>query len=115
MDVILFLIKELKKMVLFIYTRKGCCICDKLKNDLNNININNFNTKLEILEVDIDRFDLYKNDFKKYDHQVPVLALQLNESKEIIELPRVSPRLKGLQLDNWLKKNINQILVKASK
>ncbi len=115
MDVILFLIKELKKMVLFIYTRKGCCICDKLKNDLNNININNFNPKLEILEVDIDRFDLYKNDFKKYDHQVPVLALQLTESKEIIELPRVSPRLKGLQLDNWLKKNINHILVKASK
>jgi len=114
-DVILFLIKELKKMVLFIYTRKGCCICDKLKNDLNSININNFNPKLEILEVDIDRFDLYKNDFKKYDHQVPVLALQLNESKEIIELPRVSPRLKGLQLDNWLKKNINHILVKASK
>ena len=68
-------------MVLFIYTRKGCCICDKLKNDLNSININNFNPKLEILEVDIDRFDLYKNDFKKYDHQVPVLALQLNESK----------------------------------
>ena len=115
MDVILFLIKELKKMVLFIYTRKGCCICDKLKKDLNNININNFNPKLEILEVDIDRFDLYKNDFKKYDHQVPVLALQLTESKEIIELPRVSPRLKGLQLDNWLKKNINHILVKASK
>ena len=112
---ILFLIKELKKMVLYIYTRKGCCICDKLKNDLNNININNFNPKLEILEVDIDRFDLYKNDFKKYDHQVPVLALQLTESKEIIELPRVSPRLKGLQLDNWLKKNINHILVKASK
>ena len=113
MDVILFLIK--KKMVLFIYTRKGCCICDKLKNDLNNININKLNPKLEIFEVDIDRFDLYRNDFKKYDHQVPVLALQLTESKEIIELPRVSPRLKGLQLDNWLKKNINYILVKASK
>ena len=102
-------------MVLFIYTRKGCCICDKLKNDLNNINISNFYPKLEIFEVDIDRFDLYKNDFKKYDHQVPVLALQLNESQEIIELPRISPRLKGLQLVDWLKKNINNILVKLSK
>jgi len=101
-------------MVLFLYTRKGCCICEKLKNDLNKINIDNFNPKLEIFEVDIDRFDLYKNDFKKYDHQVPVLALQLTKSKEIIELPRVSPRLKGLQLDNWLKKNINHILVKVS-
>jgi len=101
-------------MVLFLYTRKGCCICDKLKSDLNNINVNKFNPKLEIFEVDIDRFDLYKNDFKKYDHQVPVLALQLNNSKEIIELPRVSPRLKGLQLDDWLKKNINLILFKGS-
>ena len=99
-------------MVLFIYTRKGCCICDKLKNYLNDIN-NNYNPKLEIFEVDIDRFDLYKNDFKKYDHQVPVLALQLKDSKEIFELPRVSPRLKGLQLNNWLKKNINNILGKA--
>ena len=102
-------------MVLFLYTRKGCCICDKLKSDLNNININNINPQLEIFEVDIDRFDLYKNDFKKYDHQVPVLALQLNESQEIIELPRISPRLKGLQLVDWLKKNINNILVKLSK
>ena len=102
-------------MVLFIYTRKGCCICDKLKNDLNNINISNFYPKLKIFEVDIDRFDLYKNDFKKYDHKVPVLALQLNESQEIIELPSISPRLKGLQLVDWLKKNINYILVKLSK
>ena len=102
-------------MVLFIYTRKGCCICDKLKNDLNNINIKNFNHKLEILEVDIDRFDLYKNDFKKYDHEVPVLALQLENSREILELPRVSPRLKGLQLNNWLKKHINNISYKSSK
>ena len=102
-------------MVLFIYTRKGCCICDKLKNDLNNINIIKFYPKLKIFEVDIDRFDLYKNDFKKYDHQVPVLALQLDESQEIIELPRISPRLKGLQLVDWLKKNINYILVKLSK
>ena len=102
-------------MVLFIYTRKGCCICDKLKNDLNNINISNFYPKLKIFEVDIDRFALYNNDYKKYDHLVPVLALQLNESKEIFELPRVSPRLKDLQLSNWLEKHINDILVKVSK
>ena len=102
-------------MVLYIYTRKGCCICDKLKNDLNNLNINNFYPQLKIFEVDIDRFDLYKNDFKKYDHQVPVLALQLPDSKEIVELPRVSPRLKTFQLNNWLKKNINYFLDKARK
>ena len=102
-------------MILFLYTRKGCCICNKLKKDLNDLNINNFYPNLKIFEVDIDRFDLYSNDFKKYDHQVPVLALQLKDSTKIFELPRVSPRLKALQLNNWLKKNINNILVKASK
>ena len=102
-------------MVLFLYTRQGCCICNKLKNDLNNLNINNLYPNLKIFEIDIDRFDLYKDDFKKYDHQVPVLALQLTDSKEVFELPRVSPRLKTFQLNNWLKKNINYFLDKARK
>ena len=102
-------------MVLFIYTRKGCCICKELNSNLHNLNINDIYPKLKILEIDIDRFDLYKNDFKKYDHQVPVLALQLPDSKEIVELPRVSPRLNGIQFTNWLKKNINNILGKAIK
>ena len=102
-------------MDLFLYTRKGCCICDKLKNDLDNLNIKNLYPNLEIFEIDIDRFDLYRDNFKKYDHQVPVLALQLKDSKEIFELPRVSPRLKTFQLNNWLKKNINYFLDKARK
>ena len=100
-------------MVLFIYTRKGCCICKELNSNLHNLNINDIYPKLKILEIDIDRFDLYKNDFKKYDHQVPVLALKIIGSKEIFELPRVSPRLRGSQLNNWLQKNINNILVKV--
>ena len=33
-------------------------------------------------------------------------------SKEIIELPRISPRLKDDQLKNWFQKNINTILKK---
>ena len=103
-------------MKIFIFVRQGCCLCDSLKNKLAKINLNELFPNLEELkEIDIDRFDLYKNDFKKYDHQVPVLALKLNESQEIIELPRISPRLKGLQLVDWLKKNINNILVKLSK
>ncbi len=112
MDVIQCLSKELRNMVLFIYLRKGCCICETLKSNLQNLNINNIYPKLKIFEIDIDRFDLYKNDFKKYDHQVPVLALKLPNSNEIFELPRVSPRLKEYQLYDWLKKNINDVLVK---
>ena len=101
-------------MVLYIYTRKGCCLCENLKNNLHGLNINNTYPKLKIFEIDIDRYDLYKNDYKKYNHEVPVLALKLTDSREIFELPRVSPRLKDLQLNNWLVKNINDILVKVS-
>ena len=102
-------------MVLYIYTRKGCCICENLKKNLFALNIDITYPKLKIFEIDIDRYDLYKNDYKKYDYQVPVLALKLKDSEEIFELPRVSPRLKDMQLNNWLENNINTILVKASK
>ena len=101
-------------MDLFIFTRKGCCICENLKNNLYALNINITYPKLKIFEIDIDRYDLYKNDYKKYDEQVPVLALKLTDSKEIFELPSISPRLKDLQLNNWLEKNINSILLKVS-
>ena len=102
-------------MVLFIYTRKGCCICENLKNNLFGLNLYNTYPKLKIFDIDIDRYDLYKNDYKKYDHKVPVLALKPTDSEEVFELPRVSPRLKDLQLNNWLENNINNILVKLSK
>ena len=102
-------------MVLFIYTRKGCCICENLKNSLYRLNINKIYPNIKIFEIDIDRYDLYKNDYKKYNDQVPVIALKLKKSEEIFELPRVSPRLKDSQLSNWLDKNINNILVKVSK
>ena len=65
---------------------------------------------LEIEEIDIDRFDLYEDRFRKYDYLVPVLGLKMKNSQEIIQLPSVSPRLKEIQLRNWLQKNINEIL-----
>ena len=76
-----------------------------------NINIQSIEPSLKIHEIDIDRFDLYKNKFKKYDNDVPVLALEDINSGKCYELPRVSPRLKDLQLKNWLEKNINNILI----
>ena len=67
---------------------------------------------LELKEIDIDRFDLYQDKYKKYDNEVPVIAIEEVKSKKIIELPRISPRLKDDQLKNWFKKNINYILKK---
>ena len=97
-------------MKIFIFVRKGCCLCDKLKNKLTKINLQEIKPKLEFKEIDIDRFDLYQDKYKKFDYEVPVIAMQDNKSQEIIEFPRISPRLKDEQLRNWLEKNINIVL-----
>ena len=77
------------------------------------INLNELFPNLEELkEIDIDRVDLYRNKYKKYDYEVPVIAVEGIRSKEIIELPRISPRLKDDKLKNWLQKNISTILEK---
>lgn len=93
-------------MILLIFVRKGCCICDALKNNLKKINLENVYPDLKIQEIDIDRFDLYKDQYKKYDHEVPVIALKNLSSNQLNEFPRVSPRVKEIQLESWLKKNI---------
>ena len=94
-------------MKIFIFVRKGCCLCETLKNKLTKIN-----PKLEINEIDIDRFDLYHDKYKKFDNEVPVIAIKESQSQKIIELPRISPRLKDDQLKKWLAKNINIALNK---
>tara|TARA_Y100001970_G_scaffold266869_1_gene356118 strand:- start:305 stop:607 length:303 start_codon:yes stop_codon:yes gene_type:complete len=100
-------------MKIFIFVRQGCCLCDSLKNKLARINFKEVFPNLEELkEIDIDRVDLYQDKYKKYNYEVPVIAIKVINSKEIIELPRISPRLKDDQLKNWFQKNINTILNK---
>ena len=100
-------------MKIFIFVRQGCCLCDSLKNKLGKINLNDLFPNLEELkEIDIDRVDLYQDKYKKYDYEVPVIAIKKEKFNEIIELPRISPRLKDDQLKNWFQKNINTILKK---
>ena len=99
-------------MKIFIFVRKGCCICETLKNKITKINLEEIKPKLEINEIDIDRFDLYQDKYKKFDHEVPVVAIKESTSQKFIELPRISPRLKDDQLKNWFQKNISTILEK---
>ena len=99
-------------MKIFIFVRNGCCLCETLKNKLTKINLTEIKPKLEINEIDIDRFDLYQDKYKKFDHEVPVVAIKESTSQKFIELPRISPRLKGDQLKKWLEKNINIALNK---
>ena len=109
MDAILYLIRLMK---IFIFVRQGCCLCDSLKNKIAKINLKEILPNLELIEIDIDRVDLYQDKYKKYDYEVPIIAIEGINSKEIIELPRISPRLKDDQLKNWFEKNINTILDK---
>ena len=100
-------------MKIFIFVRKGCCLCNSLKNKLAKINFKEVFPNLEELkEIDIDRVDLYQDKYKKYDYEVPVIGIEEVKSKNIIELPRISPRIKDDQLKNWFEKNINTILKK---
>ena len=99
-------------MKIFIFVRQGCCLCDSLKNKLAKINLKEILPNLELIEIDIDRVDLYQDKYKKYDYEVPIIAIEGINSKEIIELPRISPRIKDDQLKNWFQKNINTILNK---
>ncbi len=99
-------------MKIFIFVRQGCCLCDSLKNKLVKINLKEIFPNIELKEIDIDRVDLYQDKYKKYDYEVPIIAIEGINSKEIIELPRISPRLKDDQLKNWLQKNIHTFLNK---
>ena len=45
-----------------------------------------------------------KINIKNYDYEVPVIAVEGIRAEEIIELPRISPRLKDDQLKNWFQK-----------
>jgi len=99
-------------MKIFIFVRQGCCLCDSLKNKLTKIKFKEVLPNVELKEIDIDRFDLYQDKYKKYDYEVPVIAIEEDNSKKIIKLPRISPRLKDDQLKNWFKKNINNVLNK---
>ena len=99
-------------MKIFVFVRQGCCLCDSLKNKLAKINLKEILPNLELKEIDIDRVDLYQDKYKKYDYEVPVIGIEEVKSKKIIELPRISPRIKDEQLKNWVEKNINTILKK---
>ena len=79
---------------------------------MSKINLKELLPNIELKEIDIDRFDLYKDKYKRYDYEVPVIAIQEDKSKKIIELPRISPKLKDEQLMNWFKRNINNVLKK---
>ncbi len=99
--------------VLILYSRKGCCLCQTLEKKLSKISLENLHPSIVLSIVDIDSKKVSLDIQMKYTNDVPVMVLDSTRLLKMIELPRVSPRLKEDMLLSWLQKNLN-ILYKTS-
>ena len=87
---------------LTLYSRTGCCLCEGLESRLRALDLQGLSIDLTV--IDIDAPDVPENVKARYDLEVPVLALDGRE------LPRVSPRLTGEGLLNWLQRSLSTAL-----
>ncbi|MEA5443548.1 glutaredoxin family protein [Cyanobium gracile] len=81
---------------LLLFTRQGCCLCEGLAEKLRALDPPQ---PMRLIDVDTNP-DLQQ----RYGLAVPVLALAASGEDPLRELPRVSPRLAGAQLQAWLIK-----------
>ena len=68
------------------------------------ISLEDLKPSLTINVLDIDGFDVSEKDKVRYDCEVPVMFLESTRFLNKIELPRISPRLKGDQLFSCIQK-----------
>ena len=87
---------------LTLYSRSGCCLCEGLESRLRSLDLGGISIVLKV--IDIDEPGTPQNVKARYDLEVPVLAL------DGCELPRVSPRLTGEGLLNWLQRSLSTAL-----
>ena len=94
---------------LTLYSREGCCLCRGLEERLRSLALSRLNPPLALRVVDIDAVDTPQDIRVRYDLQVPVMLVGRSDFNEGIELPRVSPRLHGEGLYQWLEKFLLQM------
>ncbi len=87
---------------LTLYSRTGCCLCEGLESRLRALDL--VGLSIELTVIDIDMPGTLPDLRARYDLEVPVLALEGSE------LPRVSPRLTGEGLLNWLQRCLSTAL-----
>ena len=84
---------------LVLFSRKGCCLCEGLEQRLLDLDLEAL--ALVLMVVDIDSPTVEVRLRVRYDLEVPVLQLDGRE------LARVSPRLSGDGLFNWLQRALS--------
>ena len=87
---------------LTLFSRTGCCLCEGLESRLRALDLVGISITLKV--IDIDEPGTPQEQRARYDLEVPVLAL------DGCELPRVSPRLTGEGLLNWLQRCLSTAL-----
>mgnify|MGYP001343645107 FL=1 len=88
----------IESLELTLFSRQGCCLCEGLEQRLKDLDLSRFEPPLNLEVIDIDGPGIDPELRIRYDLEVPVLALQGKP------LPRVSPRLSGEGLFNWLQR-----------
>ena len=82
-----------------LYSRNGCCLCEGLEQRLRGLDLDALGLVLTV--VDIDAPGTAADVRARYDLEVPVLQIDGRP------LPRVSPRLTGENLFNWLQRALS--------
>ncbi len=98
-------------MHLILYSRVGCCLCEGLEERLRSIPLNELKPSLDLHVIDIDGIETPQEIRDRYSFEVPVMALGGSGlgGDQPLELPRVSPRLAGNGLHQWLQKVLFQV------
>jgi len=86
---------------LVLFSRQGCCLCEGLEQRLQSLDLSGLGLVLEV--VDIDAPGMSPELRARFDLEVPVLSVAGRT------LPRVSPRLKGDGLFNWLQRALSSV------
>nr|AUG32785.1 ribonucleotide reductase (Class II) [Paulinella longichromatophora] len=87
-------------MDLLLLIRQDCCLCESLAKRLQSLSL-----PFAIVVVNVDFHPRLQ---AIYMHRVPILIQRFNNELGLKdhELPSISPRLGGINLTMWLKRNI---------
>ncbi len=99
--------RKMNSEELILYSRNGCCLCETLEKKLSKICLENLNPSIVLSIIDIDSNKVSLDIHMKYKNEVPVMVLNSARLLKMIELPRVSPRLKDDMLLFWIQKHLN--------
>ena len=86
---------------LVLYSRQGCCLCEGLESRLGDLELSELELVLQV--IDIDAPGTSPATRARFDLEVPVLAVGSRV------LPRVSPRLQGEGLFDWVQRMVEAI------